>query len=109
MRTPRDWDAILDALENAIGNRTAALVSGEAPATAITTAAPVDLPDDAGPVPAELRARAEAVLAALGAQEHALGAELARIEGELQRVVRSRGGVPRTAVERRRGGFEARV
>ena len=103
MRTPRDWDAILDAIEDAIGDRTAAMVSGE------PTGVVVELPDDAGPVPAELRARAQAVLAALDAQQHALGAELTRIEAELQRVLRSSTAAPRNAADRRRGGFEARV
>lgn len=103
MRTPRDWDAILDAIEDAIGDRAAAMLDGGA------TRVAVELPDDAGPVPAELRARARTVLAALDAQEHTLGAELTRIEAELQRVLRSSTGPSRHAADRRRGGFEARV
>lgn len=103
MRTPPEWGAILDAIEDAIGDRTAAIISGRP----LTPA--VDLPEDAGPVPAELRARAEALLAALDAQEHALGDELTRIEAELQRVMRTSAAAPRSAADRRRGGFEARV
>lgn len=99
------WTELLDSLETTARDWSAAGDGNEPPA--FSTTDPFDPPDGLGPLPRELRARAEAIVDQLEASTAALGARLDALRAEMARVERPRRAMPQEP--ERRGGFETRV